>query len=138
MRDCTSRIYRAKRKDTGEWVYGYLWCGASSTYITPYNLGVNYDETMHKITATAHEVDPDTIGQSTGRYDKNEKRIYEDDIILKTYKDGHPAPQRFRMMRHTTLPITERVYYGPCDYVEQAVEYEVVGNIHDNKEAAPC
>lgn len=61
--------FRGKRKDNGEWVYGYV------------------DATMYKDTVVihtenaTHEIDPDTIGQLTGLYDNKHVPIYEGDII---------------------------------------------------------
>ena len=43
---------KAKRTDTGEWIYGYLWRGANNSFITPYNLGIGYDSEKHCINAT--------------------------------------------------------------------------------------
>lgn len=71
-------LFKAKRKDNGEWVEGY--------YV--------YDNVKNKafICATRLlyewlpkvmwiEVDPNTICQFTGMTDKNGKRIWENDVV---------------------------------------------------------
>ena len=67
--------FRGKRIDNGKWVYGYYvkygFVGKEKHYIVP-----SYASDLYAI-----EVDPSTIGQSTGLVDKNEKRIYEFDIV---------------------------------------------------------
>ena len=64
--------FRGKRIDNGEWVYGYLFQIWERVYI----LWGTTNDVPNMI-----EVDPSTVGQFTGIVDKNEKKIYEGDII---------------------------------------------------------
>lgn len=87
-------------------------------------------------------VNPDTIGQYTGLTDKNGVKIFEGDII-KTKKYGKIIghsnvndfdifvviyePAMFRLENtHRAFSLVEKCGKG--------IEYEVIGNIHDNPE----
>ena len=65
-------LYRAKRKDNGEWISGYLYGIWERKYIL---WGMINDVPDMK------EVDPSTICQCTGLKDKNVNLIWENDIV---------------------------------------------------------
>lgn len=72
--------YRAKSRQTGEWVYGTLlyWNGEP-------NIATVTDLNIHALTA----IDPETLSQATGYTDEENTDIYEGDIIVYTQGD-HP------------------------------------------------
>lgn len=93
-------LFKAKRIDNGEWTEGYLFDngfdGKEKKYfiggliIEKYN-GTACDE--WDITGIDFcEINPKTLCQFTGLYDKNENKIWENDIVN---RDGKLAPIKF-------------------------------------------
>ena len=119
MRDI---MFRGKRVDNGEWVYGYLCSARTICTISPMG---NVDE---------YVVDPNTIGQYTGLQDKNGNKIFEGDIVLKrTYNGKKPFPVTFDSgMFHCGYGGgSSTATHG---YTLDDRQIEVIGNIFDNPE----
>ena len=66
-------IFRGKRKDNGEWVEGDLMQWNDGTM----RICVEIDDNEK----TAATVIPETVGQCTGRTDKNGKLIFKGDVV---------------------------------------------------------
>jgi len=134
-------LFRGKRLDNGEWVYGDL---SQPQYNHP-EKSLIYDET-----AWDNEVDPSTVGQYTGLKDKIGKRIFEGDIVRFTsdpirYSECGTVVFRKGCYEIEYLPEYSNVpYYHRIGKVGTwremnasgtiTYEYEVIGNIHDNPE----
>lgn len=88
------------------------------------------------------EVIPETVGQSTGRKDKNDKEIYEGDIIHGENNWGEFGPQEIIWNDDYStyiVPCTYKKYIKrPLEnyqnFLYQLENIEVIGNIHQKPE----
>ena len=122
-------LFRAKRKDNGEWIFGNLIQTDDGVYIiqnyVPQHLIKNY------------EVDQSTVCQCTGLKDKNGKLIWENDILSGHIDDEFPEDEtRKRVVWHENGWCTNEP--GCDDYEElddfDSENFEVIGNMIDNPE----
>lgn len=128
-------LFRAKRKDNGEWVYGDL--------LTPTDFMNVCEISENTGMGDRYEVIPETVGQYTGLEDKNGKKIFEGDII-KTHRSdtyvikyGEYIPLNYCLSRYYDKnTIGFYAYDGErCFQLSTNSRcYEVIGNIHDNPE----
>lgn len=133
-------LFKAKRKDNGEWVIGSL---ISMPY-GGYMIDRVADSRRFRVM-----IDPSTICQCTGLKDKNGKLIWENDIIKKDfytdydayanseaytgriqYEDGGWSVERTMSNGSIcTSPIIDMIAYS-----KDIEQFEVIGNIFDNPE----
>lgn len=137
-------LFKAKRKDNGEWVEGYLFDngfdGEEKKYfvgglvIEKYN-GTACDE--WDITGIDFcEIDPETLCQFTGETDKNGKRIWESDVVWLVYDGKEHIYQIVWDNSELDFKATngEENYGSNFEYLLCCDEIEVIGNIFDNPE----
>ncbi len=122
-------LFRGKRKDSGEWVFGGLaYCEKNGAYFIT-KMGKDHISYI----GYSQEVDPNTICQCTGLKDKNGKLIWENDIVV--YYDM--TEERYLISRESNKACYEYQQYG-CSMMNfdelSGCEIEVLGNIFDNPE----
>ena len=132
-------LFRGKRIDTGEWVFGDL---VHSVYKIGDTCVGQYGNEVGM-----HEVDSSTICQCTGLKDKNGKLIFENDIVKDLFSDT-AAPIRYgsyqscfdsTKVEHVGFYVDwsgkyNKNYRKDLGYWIHMVDAEVIGNIFDNPE----
>lgn len=134
-------LFRGKRLDDGEWVYGGY----------HFEHGFGEDNEKHYITVyETHggfaynafvEVDPNTVGQFTGILDKNFNKIFEGDVVIDTDGDLHEIVFGKIGFDSNWNGLTgfafkdDYIDYADCYeiwFYNDNEELEVISNTHDN------
>lgn len=74
-------LFKAKRLDNGEWVEGYYWTNLFDNHF----IRIAQDKTG-RFTIDDFEIDPDTLCRFTGLTDKDNNKIWENDVVGFTTK----------------------------------------------------
>lgn len=129
-------LFRGKRVDNGEWVYGFLRCRNYIDVWTPHTWEEDDGSKGEYSTVKSYQVNPETVGQFTGLTDKNGKKIFEGDIVKSCFRgeaDKEPMTVEFRIERGGWFPFACGDGCGCCEVDTYPPEYtEVIGNIYDN------
>lgn len=138
-------LFKAKKKDNGEWVEGYYIYHIKRT-ICPLGDSVKPEDEQHVImqdgfsdwnmprNTVVYEINPDTLCQYTGLTDKNGRKIWENDICEIVY-DGtiHIHVVVWDKTELDFKGTNGKEDYG-CnfEYLGCCEEIVVIGNIFDN------
>lgn len=126
-------LFRGKRTDNGEWVYGNLVRGCDEKYAYIVEFG-NREMCRNYV-----DVNPETVGQYTGLKDKNGTKIFEGDIIyaVSNFDAANMVvvydPAEFRLVLCEDYK-TYKPGWGFKCLCYESFYMEVVGNIYDNPE----
>ena len=132
-------LFRGKRVDNGEWLYGSLLIHEEQTLIVPiFEYPYQYPEDMDQ------NVHPKTVGQFTGFTDKNGNKIFEGDILTSNnypYKDDGERNYDgivswvfngwqlvLKLVNENKRGISDRMNQGEIEDLES---FEIIGNIHE-------
>jgi uncharacterized phage protein (TIGR01671 family) len=143
--------FRGQHIDTKEWVYGDLVQVINHPTGLKAYIAADGDTKLFYPGCRFCEINPETIGQFTGLHDKNGMEIYEGDIIELVNADyetvrvvcefGTARRQIFENVVdivgfYFKLPNGKKSFPIASNYAgKHDLElFEVIGNIHDNKE----
>lgn len=125
-------FFRGKRTDNGEWVEGYYY---KAKYCRTDDKLCDYITVPHpkeyNEPSSRYIVNPETVGQYTGLKDKNGTKIFEGDIV-KSFLFGKMCIYQIDYENGLASFIgREGMKFTTFDYDSE--EFEVIGNIYDNK-----
>lgn len=130
-------LFRGKRKDNGDWIYGYYckygYTGQLKHYIIPDCASVLY----------SYEVIPETVGQFTGLRDNNNRKLIFENDIVSIVALGNEHHQKGTV----TIAVVENYIGNTCLRIDGKNQtgttlynvitthiIEVIGNTTDNPE----
>lgn len=125
-------LFKAKRKDNGEWVEGYY-------HKVRHFLGIKYFYYIIDVEQNNYEIIPETVCQYTGLNDKNGKKIFTDDeftILQYDYENGYEnswgdiIPDEIKVTKIMTFDFAY-TYKLAGEFDEDSIE--VIGSIHDKE-----
>lgn len=138
-------IFRGKRVDNDEWVYGrgLQQCkdelgNEIVAIFTDVVKSEKYIKKEGRYTLYYVPVKAETLGQYTGLKDKNGKKIFEGDILDYTLFDAFDEDHQYKgvvkWIDDCFICDNSDGFNGLAWAVNQSLELEVIGNVHDNPE----
>lgn len=150
-------LYKAKRLDNGEWAEGYYAfdyrCSRHMIFINEASCTEGSKPRRKEYSLTGYDIDPSTLCKCTGIEDKNDKPIWENDIItfedtgeeVYEYKEGFDFQNRavvvwnngrFELdkLASDNSAVLEDMNNCHEDFWNDLIGCEVIGNIFDNPE----
>lgn len=121
-------LFKARRKDNGKWVYGYLF---RTPLTADFDCDGQYFSSMVKRICISNEdgcvfeVIPETICEYTGLTDKNGVKIFENDLVKARYEENNGY------IKWNSDNASFQVKGIPSHTLKRADELEVIGNVFD-------
>lgn len=139
-------LFKAKRKDNGEWVEGYYIYHIKRT-ICPFGDSIKPEDEQHVImqddfsdwnmprNTVVYEIDTDTLCQYTGLTDKNGRKIWENDIVQAWSEGSNAIGKVIRRVDGLYImypAYQKKEFWGLYPNKNGKTTVEVIGNIFDN------
>jgi uncharacterized phage protein (TIGR01671 family) len=123
-------LFRGKRKDNGEWVYGCILHYGSGA-------GEHFYIVVGSMIPGFVKVISETVGQFIGLTDSNGAKIFEGDIVKTTVKitsgQADTVVHVFFSELCASFMLAGGILCSP-EFMHKNRKYEIIGNIHDTPE----
>lgn len=123
-------LFKAKRKDNGEWVEGYYRRIPCMVMLEHYIMPRNPKNRIEQ-----YAIDPDTLCQYTGLTDKNGRKIWENDIVQAWSEGSNAIGKVIRRVDGLYImypAYQKKEFWGLYPNKNGKTTVEVIGNIFDN------
>lgn len=125
-------LFKAKRKDNGEWVEGYyLNVAKINHFICTGKIKLN-GAVKGILAPEMYEIDPDTLCQYTGLTDKNGEKIRENDIVDTFEESSKEFLRNVVKFKDGCFKVFKKHYLSMHMDSYERTDLKVVGNIFDN------
>ena len=129
--------FRGKSVHTNDWIYGgYAELEGVACIILPH---IEYNDECQREEPVYIAIDPATVGQSTGITDKNERVVFEGDIVqVDAYSYHIPEDSARGAIEISAYGYGMRKAENGewaylCDLIGSSTTiFEVIGNVHDD------
>ena len=132
-------LFKAKRKDNGEWVEGSLIIAEGSVAYIIRSKSKAFIPKGESIICSAecYEINPDTLCQYTGLTDKNGRKIWENDIVQAWSEGSNAIGKVIRRVDGLYImypAYQKKEFWGLYPNENGKTTVKVIGNIFDNPE----
>ena len=124
-------LFRGKNIKGNGLVYGYLsW--ADEILVDRES---EFGKSLNLSTSKVYDIDPTTIGQCTGLRDRNDRLIFEADIVKCLKPAGHSSTGIVKYItEHARWEYWHAKQKEGFPIISDSYNLKIIGNVHDNPE----